>query len=196
MTNLAHYPWFYTGEIATQSYDCGYCGRRVASAVGCIKLAPGTIQPPSPPKQPLGFVCICPACCQPTFIEGELQVPGIAYGRPVGHLPEGLNELYDQARNCMAVNAFIPAVMAARTILMHLAVDQGAAVGLRFVEYVDYLVDNGFAPPKSKPWINHIRLKGNDAAHTIALMTRDDAEQVLRFVEMALLFVYEYPASV
>ena len=93
----------------------------------------------------------------------------------------------------MAVNAFVPAVLTARTILMHVAVEQGAKEKETFEFYVEFLVKNGFVPPNAKSWIDHIRLKGNAATHRIALMTRDDAEKVLRFIEMILLFIYEYP---
>jgi Domain of unknown function (DUF4145) len=54
-------------------------------------------------------------------------------------------------------------------------------------------VKGGFVSPNATKWVDHIRQKGNDATHKIALMARDDAEKVLRFVEMILLFLYEYP---
>jgi Domain of unknown function (DUF4145) len=122
-------------------------------------------------------------------------MPGVAYGKPVQHLPADLDEIYTEARNCMSVNAFVPAVLTARTILMHVAVEQGAEAGLPFGAYVQHLVAGGFVPPNATKWVNHIRQKGNEAAHKIDLMTRDDAEKVLRFVEMILLFIYEYPTE-
>jgi hypothetical protein len=93
----------------------------------------------------------------------------------------------------MAVNAFLPAVLTARTILMHIAVEQKADEGKDFTYYVDCLVKGGFVPPNATSWVDHIRKKGNAATHRIALMGRDDAEKVLKFVEMILLFLYEYP---
>lgn len=91
------------------------------------------------------------------------------------------------------VDAFIPAVLAARTILMHVSVEQGAQEGQSFQFYVDFLVAGGFVPPNANSWVDHIRQKGNAATHRVDLMTRDDAEKVLRFIEMILLFIYEYP---
>jgi hypothetical protein len=123
-------------------------------------------------------------------------VPGVAYGKPVQHLPADLDEVYTETRNCMAVNAFVPAVLAARTMLMHIAVDQGADEGKTFEFYVNFLVNGGFVPPNAKGWVDHIRQMGNAATHKIALVSRDDAEKVLRFVEMILLFIYEYPKIV
>jgi Domain of unknown function (DUF4145) len=140
-------------------------------------------------------ILICPQCARPTYFEGEKQVPGITYGKPVQHLPRDLDEIYTAARSCMSVNAFVPAILTARAILMHIAVEEGAAEGLAFQAYVDHLVDSGFVPPKAKKWIDHVRTKGNAANHKIELMTRDDAEKVLRFIEMILLFLYEYPKT-
>ena len=62
-----------------------------------------------------------------------------------------------------------------------------------FTYYVDFLVNGGFVPPNATNWVDHIRKRGNDATHRISLMGRDDAEKVLRFIEMILLFLYEYP---
>lgn len=42
---------------------------------------------------------------------------------------------------------------------MNIAVDQGAKEGLKFIEYVTYLSDNGYTPPNGKHWDDHIRKK-------------------------------------
>lgn len=52
---------------------------------------------------------------------------------------------------------------------MNIAVSQGADEGLRFVEYVEYLANSGFVPPNGRGWVDHIRKKGNEATHEIAL---------------------------
>lgn len=79
---------------------------------------------------------------------------------------------------------------------MHIAVEQGAGPNLEFVKYVDYLVDNHFAPPNSKSWVDQIRKHGNEANHEIVIKTIDDALEVLTFLEMLLRFIYEFPAKV
>jgi hypothetical protein len=77
---------------------------------------------------------------------------------------------------------------------MNLAVAQGAREGLKFVEYVNYLSERGYIPPHGKDWVDHIRKKGNEATHEIALMNENDARNILTFTEMLLRFVYEFPA--
>jgi hypothetical protein len=44
--------------------------------------------------------------------------------------------------------------------------------------------------------VDHIRDKGNDANHEIDLMGREDAEQLIKFSEMLMRIMYEYPAEV
>ena len=79
---------------------------------------------------------------------------------------------------------------------MNIAVEQSAPSGHPFVEYVEFLAANGYVPPNGKLWVDHIRKKGNEATHEIALMNENDARELLIFVEMLLRFVYEFPKMV
>ena len=60
-----------------------------------------------------------------------------------------------------------------------------AEEGKNFITYVKYLADKGFVPPHGKGWVDHIRTKGNEANHEIALMHAADAEELLMFTEIA-----------
>ena len=79
---------------------------------------------------------------------------------------------------------------------MHIAVENEAAKGKSFLHYVKYLSDKGYVPPNGKGWVDLIRKKGNEANHEINLMSKDDAEQLISFLEMLLKFIYEFPAKV
>ena len=79
---------------------------------------------------------------------------------------------------------------------MNIAVSQGAAPGESFMEYVEYLANNGYVPPKGKGWVDHIRKKGNEANHEIVLMTMGDADELISFTEMLLKFIFEFPSRV
>ena len=79
---------------------------------------------------------------------------------------------------------------------MNIAVSRGAKEGLRFVEYVEYLANNNYVPPDGKDWVAHIRGKGNEATHEIAMMQREDAVELITLSEMLLKFIYEFPARV
>lgn len=79
---------------------------------------------------------------------------------------------------------------------MNIGVQEGAAEGKSFVFYIDFLAEKGYIPPNGRGWVDHIRKKGNEATHEIALMNRTDAEELLTFTEMLLKFVYEFPNSI
>lgn len=79
---------------------------------------------------------------------------------------------------------------------MNLAVGLGAGPDLKFIQYVEYLASQGYVPPNGKHWVDHIRQKGNEATHEIALMTEKESRELLLFIEMLLRFIYEFPALV
>ena len=65
-----------------------------------------------------------------------------------------------------------------------------------FVEYVEYLAAKGYVPPNGQGWVDHIRVKGNEANHEIRLMKKSDSEELISFSEMLLKFIYEFPQRV
>ncbi len=79
---------------------------------------------------------------------------------------------------------------------MNIAVAQGAPEGKKFIEYVKHLADSGFVPPNGHGWVDHIRSKGNEATHEIALMEEKDAKDLISFCEMLLRFIFEFPNRV
>lgn len=79
---------------------------------------------------------------------------------------------------------------------MNMGVHQGVKEGKRFIEYVQYLADEGYVPPNGKERVGHIRKKGNEATHEIALMNEGDAKDLITFIEMPLKFVYEFPSKI
>ena len=115
--------------------------------------------------------------------------------------------LYSMSHLILKLCTKKPAVPQARTaipelsycaekMLMNIAVQQGAAEGMKFIEYVSFLADKGFVPPNGKHWVDHIRKKGNEATHEIAIMSEQDAKDLIAFIEMLLRFIYEFPSMV
>lgn len=180
--------WNQVTTMRSKSYTCGYCGNSLASDKGFLGNDPGNPRIAS-------HIYICHFCDQPTFFPYEGgQYPGSPFGNKVKHIPtREVETLYDEARNSVTVNAFTASVQCCRKLLMNIAVSQGADAGLTYLDYVNYLESNGFVPPGGKDWVDHIRTKGNEAAHVIAIMTRQDAEDLITFVEALLKFIYEYP---
>jgi len=177
--------WSNENKINSRQFRCGFCGNIVANdkgffnATGLKKIYP------------------CPHCDNPSYFnERGDQFPGVAPGNDVAHLPKELEAIYNEARQCVSVNAFTASVLACRKLLMHVAVEQKADHGKAFIYYVEFLANNGYVPPNGKGWVDHIRKKGNEATHEIVLMKIEDAVELISFSEMLLKFIYEFPAQV
>ncbi|MEM1143987.1 MAG: DUF4145 domain-containing protein [Pseudomonadota bacterium] len=180
--------WQNIATLEARRYQCGFCGEKVASDIGFFAGANiGGYRP---------YIHICPNCSKPSFFLGPSQVPGVVPGNPVDHLPEDIERLYGEARRCISVGAFTASVLASRKLLMNIGVAHGAKEGLPFVQYINHLADMGFIPPNGRGWVDHIRTKGNEATHEIAIMSGDDALELIAFAEMLLKFVFEFPAKV
>lgn len=173
--------WSGLQSLPSKSFTCGHCGNLIASVSG---YAGGGVA---------YTIYICPHCKEPTYFHGTKRIPGVAPGEEVKDVPTEIAVLYREARSCVAAGANTAAVLLARKLLMNIAVAQQAPIGKKFIEYVEYLASNGYVPPNGKGWVDHIRTKGNEAAHEIHLMAPEDAEELIVFIEMLLKFIYEFP---
>lgn len=187
--------WRNIGTEKSFSYTCGYCSESVASEKAFV----GHRKDFQQRTVPGGKIYICHSCSGPTFFDelsGE-QFPGASFGNDVKNISDkGVEELYKEARNCYSSNSFTGVVLSCRKLLMHIAVSKGANTSLSFIEYVEFLSTNNFIPPDAKDWVDHIRLKGNEANHEIVIMKKEDAEDLLSFIEMLLKIIYEFPANI
>ncbi len=180
--------WQSTAKLDSKSYQCGHCEHRVGSDKGYFAGNPLDAQ--------RVLIYICPYCARATFFHGDEQIPDVRPGNEVDDVPDDVDDLYNEARSRVAASAYTASVLCCRKLLMNIGVSRGAKAGLSFVEYVDYLSNQGYVPPNGRSWVDHIRNKGNEATHEIALMTREDANELISFAEMLLKFIYEFPAKV
>ena len=172
-------------DLETKRFHCGFCSAIVASHTGASSTSNSS------------WIRTCPKCLRPTYYsEGEKQYPGVAFGNPVGNLPDDISNLYEEARACCSGSSYTAAVLVLRKLLMNIAVEKGAPKKLKFIEYVKHLSDTGYVPPDGKSWVDHIRQKGNEATHEIQLMDKKDAEDLILFSEMLLKFIYEFPSLI
>lgn len=179
--------WNDTATVQEQSYRCGFCGDSVGPNRG-YRTNDG-----------MEYIFICPNCNSPTYFDHtqykRIQTPAPLIGNEVLNISdEDIDSLYTEARACTGSNAFTAAVLACRKILMHIAVDKGAPKNKTFIEYVQYLSEQNYVPPDAKGWIDHIRTKGNEANHEIVLMEKEDALDLISFIEMLLKIIYEFPS--
>ena len=182
----------YPQTIEVVSYSCGFCGDKVSSDKG-YKIG---AQSDGSGKQ-IGGIYICPNCQGPTFFAPDKkQYPGPTIGNSVKFIPDNLQSLYEEARNCFKCLCYTSSVLICRKMLMNIAVEKGAKTNLKFIEYVEYLSSEGYLPPDGKTWVDHIRKKGNEATHEIKVMEEQDAKDLIIFLEMLLKFVYEFPRCI
>ena len=181
--------WLNVTGITVRTFVCGYCGKTVASDRGWWTNN-------TTAQVHRALIHICPMCKQPSYFYGDEQVPGVAYGDDVSSLPPDIAALYCEARNCIAAGSHTAAVLTSRKLLMNIAVSLGAEEEKSFLFYVEYLASQGYVPPNGRGWVDHIRKKGNEANHEIALMVKSDAEELILFTEMLLKFIFEFPNRV
>lgn len=184
--------WRSLQDLPNKFFTCGFCNLNVSSIKG-YKL--GRHNDGS--GEQTGGIYICPNCGGPSFMSpnGE-RYPMPSLGSAVQHVPLELYSLYEEARRATSQNCFTAAVLLCRKMLMNIAVQQGADEGLKFIEYVEVLSEMGFVPPNGKHWVDHIRRKGNEATHEIAVMAEQDARDLISFIEMLLRFIYEFPSMI
>jgi hypothetical protein len=178
-------PWDKTQKLDSKQYKCGWCSNQVGSADGYYM------------EGSIAHIYICPHCELPSFfIRDGIQYPGVIPGNDIANLPDDINSLFLEARKSASVKSCTASVLACRKLLMNIAVSKGAQEGKKFIEYVQYLSDQHYVPPNGKGWVDHIRKKGNEATHEIALMSKEDAEELILFIEMLLKFIYEFPSKI
>ncbi len=181
--------WNNPQGVHGRSYICGFCGNKVAPHTGYHAALTSNANRHA-------NIMICPNCSNPTFIDDTGgQVPNIRLGNEVvGIDNDGVQTLYNQARDCTSLGAYTATALLCRKILMNLAVQHGAEEGKSFIEYIDFLNSKGYVPPNGKDWVDRIRTKGNEATHEIRLIDNKEASQILKFTEMLLKFAYEFPS--
>lgn len=177
-----------TGEHA--DYTCGFCDREVAAPV--VAVMEGRLEHRK--------FAICPRCQRAQNFDGSAHQPTMLPpqpwpGRDLDGLQGSVDRLYSELRACCSVNAHTAAVMVARTIMMHVAVDNGADPGTPFRACANHLASNGLVPPSASAWLTKIRDLGNDGTHEIEPVTADMSAMSLRFIQLLLEIVYEAPAQ-
>lgn len=184
-----------------KSYVCGWCGHTVSAAVGLFKheewfsVDEVGIFPFHPHRRETD-VRICPECwIATTFLDRDLQLPGPIKGdnldpRKKSEQAQCVVALYNEARRALSQRAPSCAVLMFRKLLMHIAVEQGAKPGLRFVEYADYLKINGVVGKPQHALLDRIRVEGNIENHEVRRAPPEQAEDLLNLTTLLIRSVY------
>jgi Domain of unknown function (DUF4145) len=165
------------------AYTCGHCGTAVSGAVVACGSDNNGFR---------GYWLQCPACGDGSFLSREGNLfPGAKFGPLIEGLPDDVKKAYQEARDCLSVNATTAAELICHKILMHVAVDKGAAEGQTFASYIDYLEKQGYVTPPMRGWVKLIKDHGNDSTHKLPNPQRKRAEGTLIFTAQLLRTVYE-----
>lgn len=179
--------WIETRKIESKKFICWNCGQKIASDVGYRSRMRNSDYTGNM------AIYICHHCNSPIVFDSyKNSVYNVIPGRCIQKLPSELENIYNEARSCLSVKAYTACVMLLRKILMNLAVVNGAKEGAKFAEYVEFLCKNGFVHRKQTKQADIVRKMGNEANHQIENKTKDEAEQIFRFVEFVLLNNYEF----
>lgn len=174
--------WQQTSNLDPKEYICGHCGNQVGTNKGYFNN--GTI----------ARVYICSTCGFPTFFYGNLQIPGPLLGRNILHLPDNVADIYKEMREDLKNVSYTSTVLLGRKLIMHLAVDvANAQEGESFIKYVEHLRDSGFIPPNGGKILEYMKKLGNEKNHELKIGTKEEAEKIIKFIEMLLIFMYEVP---
>lgn len=164
-------------------FTCGYCGATVSGAVLARYRE----------SEDFDVAWLqCPDCANGSVRGPEGAVhPPPKFGPAIEGLPADVEVAYDEARDCMGIQAYTACELLCRKILMHVAVEKGAVEGESFASYVSHLATAGYVTPPMKDWVDQIRTIGNAATHELDPPVKERAESTLMFTAELLRLVYE-----
>lgn len=123
----------------------------------------------------------------------EQDKPVFAYPQPKrlsSGIPRELQEGYAEALTCFEAKAYSAASVMVRRTLEGTCADQGATGGA-LASQLRKLQSEGKIDGMLADWANMLRVVGNEGAHfTGASVSREDAEDALRFAEALLDHLY------
>ena len=114
-------------------------------------------------------------------------------------IPTEVADDYIESIKCLDVGAFKASVVMSRRAIQSSALKLGIKKG-KLRDQVDELHAKKLIPNSVKEWAHEIRLTGNIGAHPdedlLQDVTKEDAEELVRFVEEYMNYVYVMPARV
>ncbi len=173
----------------TREYLCGHCEQPSTGIANLVNPSAGAV------------VWFCLGCGRPTYTDKTgANIPSAASGEPAPvHAPEGITNLYYQARGSLQVGAFNGAAMLCRRILLDVASNHGLKWDGRapsFQACLKFLVKNEDITQRMlDKWLDKIRVIGNGANHELTLVSMEEAAVSLRFTGWLLRILYDAPAE-
>lgn len=115
------------------------------------------------------------------------------------YIPPQVADDYIEAIKCFDVGAWKASVVMCRRALQGSAIEKGAKKD-RLADQIDELYNQQMITKSIKDWAHEIRLTGNIGAHPnkdcLENVTKEDAKELINFVEEYLNYVYVMPSKV
>jgi hypothetical protein len=149
------------------------------------------------------YIYTCDRCDKLTLLVIENREVTDQYPKRVpkidSSIPQDAANDYVEAIKCFDVGANKASVAMCRRALQASLIQKGAGKG-KLVDQIDELFDKGIITEDIKNWAHEIRLTGNVGAHPdqdgLGNVTPQDAEELIKFIEEYLNYVYIMPAKV
>lgn len=117
----------------------------------------------------------------------------------VEHVPNNIGEDALEALRNFNSCSWKSTAMMCRRALQAACIDKGAASGKQLNQQIDELQSLGLLTKQLQDWAHQIRHFGNFSAHpdeNIGDTTKEDAEQMIYFLNTFLKYMYEMPALI
>lgn len=118
-------------------------------------------------------------------------------GKEYPDVPDPLASVASEAYSCLSINAYKAAILMARTAIQTTA-KQNEIHKDTLYDDIDEMANQNIITDQLKEEAHQIRLLGNDMAHgdLDEPVSREDATEILGFLDSVLNYVYQQPAAV
>lgn len=142
------------------------------------------------------WIGICNGCDRPMLVlkDGDIIYPNPTPSPTDPLVPKELATDLDEAKRCFSVEAYRACATLARRCIQQACMMKGAKTG-DLVAQIKELTSLAIITKDVEEWATVVRWVGNDAAHPGKdLVTKEDAEDVLKLAEQFLHVIFVTPA--
>lgn len=181
-------------EYGTKALTCPWCGYHTDS----IKIAEFHEEYVSCSYKSLFKICQCTNCFRPIIHDWikDSTIPYRCEFDDIPNMPDNdISKLYKEVRDAHSIGAYTCSVTTCRTLLSHIAVEEGAEEGLNFVKYVRYIEETCLPPCMKKEWLDDIRKSGNECIHELKIADEKLSSDMIKLISIVLRSIYDIPES-
>jgi len=184
--------------VETLPYHCPHCSKAVLLEV--LRRWYNVPQDDDEWDPHQWTAAVCTSCDSPIVLYQERD--GGDWGTPTQEYPAADRQLphsvpqrirtdFEEAQRCMRSQSYTAGAIMARRVVETLRKEQGYTKGKLF-DALKSMKDDGVIDSRLYDWADTAREVGNEGAHEPTPVSREDAEEVLRFVEALVDYLYVF----